>query len=431
MSSTCVKIAYQSFTGDYSEIGSDKVATMNQSPQSIYKLFILYLYQAICPKCYARIRKVLRIKTDDGKYAWLPVNPPSAQSNTSEDSAPEEVNYSNSMSSEAANRSFDMAVTTEFLQRVSIPNASSTPNESFESYEEVSSFPLIEEFENCPMLEESEERESVSHSFQLLDASEVQVPDCSKLESQIASSVSQLFSQPMSQVASSVSQPMSQIASSTSQPMSQIASSTSQPMSQVASSVSQPMSQIASSVSQPMSQIASSVSQPMSQIASSTSQPMSQITSSFSQPFSEPTSQVSNSSVFRLKLASITFTQSCCFICKSSNGRGMVPKPAIKQAYTHLEIFIPSSTRCCRHHLNRENRFYPEVLDKIESTKTEIDVSSSDFGDWLMTISTDYTVKTSKYISFEEGGVNESSYRMLTGLEKKDFDTLYHLTVAG
>jgi len=48
-----------------------------------------------------------------------------------------------------------------------------------------------------------------------------------------------------------------------------------------------------------------------------------------------------------------------------------------------------------------------------------------------MAISTDYEKKTSQYISFEEQGVNESSYKMLTGLEKRDFDALYDLTVAG
>jgi hypothetical protein len=128
------------------------------------------------------------------------------------------------------------------------------------------------------------------------------------------------------------------------------------------------------------------------------------------------------------RIQTVTATQSSCFLCKNKQGRTTVPKPAIRQVWTVLSVFVPQTNRCCRSHLNQKQEFEPEVLDLINLVKTGVEMKSSEFCDWLLTIT---NVKSPKHgISFDEEGIEED-YKLLTGLHKAQFDDLYNNYVCG
>jgi hypothetical protein len=123
------------------------------------------------------------------------------------------------------------------------------------------------------------------------------------------------------------------------------------------------------------------------------------------------------------RIDAIPATEACCFLCKSTTDRAVIPKPAIQQGWSELSIFVPRTNRCCKIHLNSKKRFSNEDLARIEATKYGMEISGAEFSRWLILITN--SSSNSNIISFEEDGVDDSNYKMLTGLEKSYFDELY------
>jgi hypothetical protein len=128
------------------------------------------------------------------------------------------------------------------------------------------------------------------------------------------------------------------------------------------------------------------------------------------------------------RIDTVPATQSCCFICKNKQGRHVVSKAAIRQVWTKLNMFVPRSNRCCRSHLNSQPEFDPEMLDLVLAAKPGVQMKSSDFREWLDTITT--VKSTTVGWSFEEGGL-DADYKLLTGVRKEQFDDLYTFYLEG
>jgi len=120
---------------------------------------------------------------------------------------------------------------------------------------------------------------------------------------------------------------------------------------------------------------------------------------------------VVNSSVVSLSQTSTVFVDSikvcassekCCMVCKSKNGRILVPGTAVRQVWMTRAIIIPEKNRCCRDHL-KDGRFTKESLLEIQPARTGVRMSSKELGDWIMHLTDSSRFK----INFATGDITD------------------------
>jgi len=76
-----------------------------------------------------------------------------------------------------------------------------------------------------------------------------------------------------------------------------------------------------------------------------------------------------------LGFSTVGSTQQRCFVCKSIDGRGRVPKNACLDLFQIKRIFVNEDrVRCCRDHL--DNGFFTkEAMDMIQTTNDAVQLS--------------------------------------------------------
>jgi hypothetical protein len=94
-------------------------------------------------------------------------------------------------------------------------------------------------------------------------------------------------------------------------------------------------------------------------------------------------SQTDTTTVFLPDIPTINSTERCCFICKRTDRRKVVPDSAVRQCWRVRNVFLNKTTRCCPFHLVGD-LFTIDSLQMITSNKTGIYMDSSDVCRWIL-----------------------------------------------
>jgi hypothetical protein len=152
---------------------------------------------------------------------------------------------------------------------------------------------------------------------------------------------------------------------------------------------------------------------------------------SISQSFSISTtdSQTSVASQRRLpSIKSVSSTQKCCFICKSTEDRKSIPKTALQQVWKEKNIFLPHHNRCCSSHL-KKGRFHQQAMEQIVANKSGVLMSDTEIAQWILELSATPRNAYKKKVRFDfvdEEELSEEEYKSLLGIGKQDFKRLFN-----
>lgn len=128
-----------------------------------------------------------------------------------------------------------------------------------------------------------------------------------------------------------------------------------------------------------------------------------------------------------IKIMACKRSESRCFLCQSGQAqeggsRSRIPKAAVRDAWTCLQVYIPPTNRCCPKHI-ANGVFTDEAKFIIRTTETEINVTTANFFDWLTSITQIVHQKPSIY-DFGSNSVPENKFETLLGVTKPAFNEL-------
>jgi len=115
-------------------------------------------------------------------------------------------------------------------------------------------------------------------------------------------------------------------------------------------------------------------------------------------------------------------TESACFICGSRAERTRIPGEAILQVFMEKQVWVKSTNRVCRNHLNG-NIFSVDSMQLIQAHGVGFRMKPDDIGDLLLHLINDK--KSSLRIDFNSNDLSEDEYKLLTGISKNNFEDLY------
>jgi len=91
--------------------------------------------------------------------------------------------------------------------------------------------------------------------------------------------------------------------------------------------------------------------------------------------------------------------------------------------WTTKKYFVYLGSRSCPHHLNEHGLLKAEAFNILNPTSSQTQVTAEQIKDFIMSIA--FKPKSSNIFTFNEDGVAPQDYKLLTGLTKDNFDTLY------
>jgi hypothetical protein len=184
-----------------------------------------------------------------------------------------------------------------------------------------------------------------------------------------------------------------------------------------------PVSDASHPISDAASDVLSNESMPLDAIPSETSHE-SQDSANFSQAsFSSAGSQ--NDVVFLPNILTITSTERCCFLCRRTDRRSVVPDAAVRQAWRKKKVFLSKTTRCCPNHLS-EGLFTQVSLNQIQGNVQGIYITTRDVCTWIFEL-TDATEDKPRVDFADPEDLTTEDYETLLPCSKDAFDEMSFL----